>query len=544
LALTLSTQVAHAQSIEICRTSGSGSSCTGYATIQDAVDAAESNDVITLSAGTFTEGGITIAGKNLTIRGALPRTTIVQAAVIPCGVNAKRVFTIDGSQVSLQNMTIRNGCVRNREDQPKGGGIYSAGKLTLQDVIVRNNEVVYDKQVAITETVALTLTPRGGGVYSVGALTVIDSSIVFNTVRSSGDAAAGGGIYNNGDAYVSNSTFSQNQVFGRGKLESEQSYGGGIYSAGSLNMRYTTVAYNGATKDGGGLYTEGKTTLVGNLITGNSSLGVGAICEEDSPPEDCTELPIGGIDLGDLTSDTLTPVHIPGANSPTLDKIFCSLLEGPSQDQRRSPRLVGSKCDLGSVERGIAFVPFIQATPPGPDLIVESVKIDPPGPLNAGTDVLVTVEIKNIGDKPTMGTFYIDLFVNPRETPPNNGGTSWYQLCRNDGCNNERGIQWRVTGTVAENQVISFTSKIGADEFIVQPTTRWDRRFAAGEVQMWVIVDSYEENRSEIGRIAERWERNNRYTVPKFIVAPTAVTGAAADTSLSELPPLGPDTAP
>jgi hypothetical protein len=101
-------------------TVGSGNT---YATIQSAVNAANDFDVLSLAAQTFTEPGININDKSLTILGQSPTQTIVQANANP-GVATDRVFNISFSNylssntVNFEKLTIRNG---NAEHY--GGGV-------------------------------------------------------------------------------------------------------------------------------------------------------------------------------------------------------------------------------------------------------------------------------------------------------------------------------------------------------------------------------------------------------------------------------------
>ena len=156
-----------------------------------------------------------------------------------------------------------------------------------------------------------------------------------------------------------------------------------------------------------------------------------------------------------------------------------------------------------------------------PDLIVRSVTIEPLGPLDASTKATVKIVIENIGNQATMENFYVDLFINPRETPPNHGGTSWFDLCRSDYCKSDKGIIWKAPPTVFPNERFTFTSDIDIDPYTVRTSSRWNKYFSTGTVKLWVIVDSYEEKQSPQGIIVERREDNNRWEVPAFNVAPT-----------------------
>jgi hypothetical protein len=54
----------------------------------------------------------------------------------------------------------------------------------------------------------------------------------------------------------------------------------------------------------------------------------------------------------------------------------------------------------------------------------------------------------------------------------------------------------------------------------VRRSSKWDKFFQAGEIKLWVFVDSFEQNRSPQGNIVERNEANNLYEHPVFTVLP------------------------
>ena len=180
----------------------------------------------------------------------------------------------------------------------------------------------------------------------------------------------------------------------------------------------------------------------------------------------------------------------------------------------------GNGCDLGSVELGFSYMPVLVSSPPMPDLIVRSVTVEPAGPLDSGTRATIKVVIENIGNKATDGGFYIDLLINPNQTPPNHSGFTWAQFCRSERCRSDQGIVWRGPLTLYPKEQFTFTSDLDVDEYAVRASSKWTKYFAAGEVKLWAFVDSYEANGSQQGYIAERREDNNRYEVPLFTVAP------------------------
>lgn len=100
-----------------------------FASIQPAVDAAGSGDVIDIAAGTYVENVAIGPGSRLTIQGASATSTIIQGN----GVSWDRVLHFSGprTRVTLRGVTVRNGGigVRTRE-----GAV-----LDIEDVIIADN---------------------------------------------------------------------------------------------------------------------------------------------------------------------------------------------------------------------------------------------------------------------------------------------------------------------------------------------------------------------------------------------------------------------
>lgn len=534
LVFCLTAQTANAQSVEACPPGGDPAACKGYATIQEAVNDAPPNSVISLSSGVHLAPGVLIENKDLTIRGKGASDTVVQAANTAC-VNATpdRVFRITSARVRIEDLTIQNGCLQFPTQPALGAGIWNAGSLTLKHVVVRDNVIKYD---GIPPSVDSWL-PMGGGIYSVGSLEIINSTVMSNSVNTPGGRALGGGIYNNGRAYIVNSTISGNTATGDGGA-SDTLRGGGVYNAGTLIMEYTTVVNNTALSAGGGLYSVGEFELANNLFFNNSSLGGEANCQAPvqhtslgasagGDANSCNEKELSDVNLGLLRFDYKAPVYIPSPNSDSVDNGSCALSK-VKVDQIGSPRGRGSECDLGAIEAGASFMPFVYTPLPVPDLIVREVTIEPAGQLNAGTLATIKVTIQNIGTKATSGGFYIDLFINPSRVPPNYAGTTWTDLCRTDFCRDDEGIVWQAPPTIYPNESFTFSSDLDLDEYAVRRASKWDKFFGAGEVRIWAFVDSYATNRPPQGNIAESNEFNNLFEVPVFTVLPGRIPPLAS----------------
>jgi hypothetical protein len=540
LAICLSAQTAYAQDVTLCAHPSDGGKCQPFGTIQEAVDAASPDSTITIPEGERTEAGITIAGVDLTIRGAGARKTIVRAASRPCAV-ADRVFEITLARVRIQDLTITNGCIvyspENAEDPETlavGGGISNGGSLTLERVIVRENTITYTGTIPITDSLAVAWRPRGAGIFSVGSLEIINSAILTNVVNSPGEAGQGGGIYNNGLSEIVNTTISGNSVEGLYGARGEYT-GGGIHNAGTLNMDYTTLVHNMAETAGGGLYSTGRVALANNLIFSNVSPTGEATCSATA----CEPPPLIPMNLGPLRDDTSVPVFTPGLGSASINSAACSLSR-VRVDLLGNPRGQGSACDLGATEAGFSFLPVIYTPQPAPDLIVRDVIVEPAGQLTAGTRAKISVVIQNIGTAASMGRFYVDLFINPSQEPPNRAGITWTQFCRSERCLRDVGIVWLAPATIKPGESFILTSEFEANPYVWRVSTQWDEYFPAGEVKMWAYVDSYETDGAMNGYVDEINEFNNRYEVKPFTVEPgrrPPLVSSAADANPDLLAP-------
>ena len=187
----------------------------------------------------------------------------------------------------------------------EGGGILSAGTLTLDDVLVFNN---------IAEATVAGEAAYGGGIYSTGTLTVQGGSVIeennaiaaTSPILGTGGYAYGGGIYSDTDnsVAINDATISDNSalagagaagVGGDGGVGGT-GYGGGVYinntATASDVLNDDTITGNaadggdGGTGDtgfiggvagfaqGGGVYVAaGPTTISGSTLSSNTVNG-------------------------------------------------------------------------------------------------------------------------------------------------------------------------------------------------------------------------------------------------------------------------------
>ncbi|MDI6724010.1 MAG: hypothetical protein QMD61_05135 [Methanobacterium sp.] len=248
---------------------------TVYATIQDAINAAQSGDTIWLEDGaTFTTGqvwrpAIVHVTKNLSFRVFNDGTATIS------GTNTRRAIYVDsGVTANFYNITITQGrslnpllydgagifnnggtvnlynCILDNNDGLwRGGGIYNNhGTVRIENTIIRNNNVPVS----------------GGAIYNnQGTVNIVSSTITGNSARN------GGGIYNNdGTVTIENSNLNSNSVSGTGTNN-----GGAVYNDnGDLFIYGSNILNNAASNEGGAVYaTTGTTnTIQYNRIIGNS----------------------------------------------------------------------------------------------------------------------------------------------------------------------------------------------------------------------------------------------------------------------------------
>ncbi len=225
-----------------------------------------------------------------------------------------------------------------------------------------------------------------------------------------------------------------------------------------------------------------------------------------------------------------TPVYRPVVSvkhqSGSLNVADCRL-SAVKVDQLGNLRGLGGNCDLGAVEAAMSFMPTLWSAPAKPDLRIKSVTIDPPpGQITAGTKVMITVVVENIGNLATTGRFFVDMAINPQVTPANKAGHTWMDFCKSPGC---EGVIWNAPPTIIEDGGSYPLWTDLENEYVVRISSQFDRYLPAGPVDIWVYADSWDKTLSATGLIDELTETNNQYHYPTFTVKPGRILPAEAD---------------
>ena len=243
---------------------------SGSGSLRQAILDASSGDTITFAPSVTTVtliNGELVINKNLIITGPGANRLTVAARCID--FVCFRIFNISpGVTVSISGITISNGFA---QDDPGGGGILSAGVLTLTDCTISDN---------FTGSQFGGILGGGGVMNNHGTMTITGCTISNNSASQYGltVTSKGGGILNDsGSLIITNSTISGNtcSAFSPEPLFAAVASGGGISNGGDLRITSSTVAHNSASGDqafGGGIYGAGPTRTDSSIIALNSAL--------------------------------------------------------------------------------------------------------------------------------------------------------------------------------------------------------------------------------------------------------------------------------
>src|SRR5262245_16025800 len=186
------------------------------------------------------------------------------------GGNTTQIVQVPvGVEVTLRNLTLRDGRVREQLGVDNGGAIANAGTLSVQNCSITGNFVDHENSQSF-----------GGGIYNTGSLDIENSSVTNNGTTSKRENW-GGGIYNVGDLEIRNSFISNNRVSSGYAPFCLTAFGGGIYNSGSLEIKNSFITTNSAiratcgTASGGGIYNIGSLDIKNSSVTANSATSSG-----------------------------------------------------------------------------------------------------------------------------------------------------------------------------------------------------------------------------------------------------------------------------
>jgi len=230
------------------------SSCSLRAAIAAANALPAEASTITLPAGTYV---LTIA-QTLTLRADITIDGDGSATTIVDGNHLVRVFDnpADSASVQIDGLTVRNG---NEASGLGGGGIHNVGTFIGSDLVLDSN----------------TTTGQGGGLFNEG------NAYLFQSVLRRNRAATGGGLANTGVAsFLGSFTIDGN---------TSTAEGGGVWNSSFVSLDNShppvppaprtgggTISSNAGTR-GGGLYNNlGTVSLMNVALDGNTASADGA----------------------------------------------------------------------------------------------------------------------------------------------------------------------------------------------------------------------------------------------------------------------------
>jgi hypothetical protein len=254
----------------------------GPGSLRDAIGLAQNGDriIFTVAGRILLTNGSLVLDKDLTVTGPGPAELAVS------GNSSSRVFVINSNiTAEISGLTICDGKASDGvgggegmagEPGAPGGGVYSAGTLTLRNCVITGNSAgegglgghtrgggpggpgggIWNIATLTLSSCVVSNNSAGGG--GQGAVTLVDE-----TGQPGGSGGDGGGIWNAGGLTVSQCVLSSNSCGSGGDGSAGYSYD---YPA---NGSGTQGGAGGSGGNGGGIYSTGRLALTGCRIEGN-----------------------------------------------------------------------------------------------------------------------------------------------------------------------------------------------------------------------------------------------------------------------------------
>ena len=221
---------------------------------------------LTLGEGTIVTGGTAAQGGGVCVDKTGSKLILNGGKIDSCGISG----TTKGGGVYINPNCyfdfISGDIINNGYDQVSGGGIYCEGTIKIAPELDEDGT---------TRTISKNTAINGGGIYATDTASVEISDIEIENNK----ATDGAGIYNLGNLTLKSSTISKNiatnsgggiyTAYNTSAIEisnvhikaNEATDGAGIYNAGKLTLKPSTVSFNIATNAGGGVYNSGTLTM-------------------------------------------------------------------------------------------------------------------------------------------------------------------------------------------------------------------------------------------------------------------------------------------
>jgi Right handed beta helix region len=253
LATSAAVSSAAATSNSICV--GHRSGC--YTTIQAAVDAARDGDTIRIGAGTFA-GGVTIT-KSVRVVGAGPGRTVVRGGgpVVTIG----ELLAPNEHTVAIWGVTVTGGRTSGDGVEARGGGILvqpaagdtTGATVTLRDVVVTHNRAEPTETVTSPSGAPCPTGPcpfasaAGGGIFSAGTLSLDGVVVSHNLAGGVASDALGGGVFSEFGTLTLDRTLVVGNAAVATRPNGRFAEGGGLFvSSGAVTVGDSAVSGNRA----------------------------------------------------------------------------------------------------------------------------------------------------------------------------------------------------------------------------------------------------------------------------------------------------------
>jgi parallel beta-helix repeat protein/predicted outer membrane repeat protein len=256
---------------------------SGVGSLRAEIAAAHNGDTIVFDKSVFsTAKTITLTTGELFIKHNVTITGPGAGILAISGGNTSRVLEVGqtASKVAFSGLTIRDAnSVQNPDHTAAGGAVENHGGLTISNSTLTYNTggiggaIDSDGTLTVSSCILSNNTAGdGGAIYShhTGTLTVSNSNLFYNSAPKD----LGGGINTDGPTTISGCTLTHNSAVS----------GGGIISSGPISITNCTLSNNTASDTGGGIYcttnayyTSFTATVSGTSLSNNSAVNGGAI---------------------------------------------------------------------------------------------------------------------------------------------------------------------------------------------------------------------------------------------------------------------------